>query len=277
MSTRRIMCHGRRSSADVRPIAPNISASDIIVSAWKFFTRVRFFSGASPATKSGSWVATPAGQTFALQRRAWMHPSASIIPRAEYSMSAPSDSRRIMPKPVVIFPVEIILIFSRTPNPIRALWAKIRASIPGEPMWFENSRGAAPVPPSPPSMVIKSGVIPVLTIALQIARNSRRLPMQSLNPIGLPSESFLSWATNCIRPTGVEKELWVAGEITSLPMGTLRIFEISSLTFIAGRIPPCPGFAPCESLISIILTCGLTDFSANIFALKFPSSVLQPK
>ena len=35
-----------------------------------------------------------------------------------------------------------------------------------------NSKGAAPVPPSLPSMTKKSGVIPVSTMALQIAINS---------------------------------------------------------------------------------------------------------
>src|SRR4051794_21850268 len=39
-------------------------------------------------------------------------------------------------------------------------------------MWSTNSSGAAPVPPSEPSTTMKSGRIPVSSIALQMAMNS---------------------------------------------------------------------------------------------------------
>lgn len=61
------------------------------------------------------------------------------------------------------------------------------------------------MPPSPPSTVMKSGVLPVFTIALQMPRNSRRFPMHNLKPTGLPSESSRSLATNSSNSTGVEK------------------------------------------------------------------------
>ena len=35
-----------------------------------------------------------------------------------------------------------------------------------------------------------------------------------------------------------------------------RVTEISALTLAAGNTPPWPGLAPCDSLTSIILTCG---------------------
>lgn len=54
------------------------------------------------------------------------------------------------------------------------------------PKRLVNSTGAAPVPPSAPSTVIKSGVIPVINIALQMAKNSAGLPIQSLKPTGFP-------------------------------------------------------------------------------------------
>ena len=43
------------------------------------------------------------------------------------------------------------------------------------------------------------------------------------------------------------------GEIESLPSGMPRVSATSLFTFAAGRMPPLPGFAPCASLISIIL------------------------
>ena len=52
-----------------------------------------------------------------------------------------------------------------------------------------NSSGAAPVPPSSPSTTMKSGKMPVSSIALQIARNSHGWPMHSLKPTGLPPDS----------------------------------------------------------------------------------------
>ena len=44
---------------------------------------------------------------------------------------------------------------------------------------------------------------------------------------------------------------------------TKRIDATSSLTFAAGSKPPLPGFAPCDSLISIIFTLGNTALSLN--------------
>ena len=45
-------------------------------------------------------------------------------------------------------------------------------------------------------------------MALTMAMNSTGLPMQILNPTGLPSDSSRSWATKPIISIGVEKALW---------------------------------------------------------------------
>ena len=47
--------------------------------------------------------------------------------------------------------------------------------------------------------------------------------------------------------------------------------------FSLGRMPPCAGLAPCESLISIILTCSRVAFSLNVSGQKLPSSARAPK
>ncbi len=73
----------------------------------------------------------------------------------------------------------------------------------GIPTWSEYSTGAAPVPPSAPSMVMKSGVIPSSSIALQMARKSRREPMHSLKPVGLPPARLRISAMNRTRSRGV--------------------------------------------------------------------------
>jgi hypothetical protein len=48
-----------------------------------------------------------------------------------------------------------------------------------------NSIGAAPVPPSVPSITMKSGVMPVLSIALTTAKNSQGWSTHSLKPVFL--------------------------------------------------------------------------------------------
>ena len=78
-----------------------------------------------------------------------------------------------------------------------------------------NSSGAAPVPPSLPSMTMKSGDTPVSSIALQMARNSHGWPMQSLKPVGLPCAGAACRAMKCIISIGVEKAQWRGGEMQS--------------------------------------------------------------
>ena len=107
-----------------------------------------------------------------------------------------------------------------------------------------NSSGAAPVPPSLPSITMKSGVMPVSSIALQIAMNSQLWPMHSLNPAGLPPERSRIRAIISSNPRGVEKAECAAGEMQSCPIGTPRMAEISAETLAAGSTPPWPGLAP---------------------------------
>ena len=73
------------------------------------------------------------------------------------------------------------------------------------PTLFENSAGAAPVPPSAPSTVMKSGNIFCSTIAATIDENSSGRPTQSLNPIGFPSDNSLNCSINFKRPYESEK------------------------------------------------------------------------
>ena len=111
-----------------------------------------------------------------------------------------------------------------------------------------NSSGAAPVPPSLPSTTIKSGVIPVLSIALTTARNSQGWPMQSLKPVGLPPESERRLAMNCISSMGVAKAECLAGEMQSWPISTPRISEISLRHFRRRQHAAMPGLGALREL-----------------------------
>jgi hypothetical protein len=61
---------------------------------------------------------------------------------------------------------------------------------------------------------MKSGVMPVASIALQMAKKSVRRPTHSLKPVGLPPLSVRSRSTNCSRPMGSPNSVCDGGETT---------------------------------------------------------------
>ena len=136
-----------------------------------------------------------------------MQPTAIIIARAEFVKSAPWMRRLTISVPVAILPEAPTLIFLRSPAPTSALCTIISPWVSGSPTLSSNSSGAAPVPPSDPSTMMKSGRISVSTMALTIERNSVREPTQSLKPAGLPPESSRILRTNWSSSIGVENTL----------------------------------------------------------------------
>ncbi|MCY1312854.1 hypothetical protein D9M70_633210 [compost metagenome] len=114
-------------------------------------------------------------------------------------------------------------------------------------------------------------------MALTMANHSQGWPTQNLKPTGLPPDSSRRRATNFIRPMGESKAEWVAGELQSCQGATPRASAISGVTLPAGRMPPCPGLAPWDSLISIILTCGVQAFLTKASSENAPCSSRQPK
>ena len=202
---------------------------------------------------------------------------ANMKPRAELAQSAPVARTLAISKALTILPLAPTLILSRRLRPTRVLWTNSRPSRSGTPIWSVNSSGAAPVPPSLPSTTMKSGRMPVSSMALAMPMNSHGWPRQNLKPTGLPPDSSRSWAMNCISSIGVEKALWRDGETQSSPIGTPRVAAISGVTLCLGRIPPCPGLAPWLSLISIIFTCGSRAWAAKRSGSNLPSRVRHPK
>jgi len=81
---------------------------------------------------------------------------------------------------------------------------------------------------------------------------------------------------NSSNPTGVENSVCAAGETQSFPTGMPRTLAISSLTFDPGKTPPCPGFAPCESLSSTpeVSRPDLPDDVASVPLVIFAQSAL---
>mmetsp|Transcript_24863 Transcript_24863/g.80295 ORF Transcript_24863/g.80295 Transcript_24863/m.80295 type:complete len:231 (-) Transcript_24863:937-1629(-) len=207
----------------------------------------------------------PVGQWFELHLSAWMQPSANIIERAVLHKSAPVASMRTSAKPEYTLPATMSLTWSRKLQPMSIELMNLSPSRAGMPRLSWNSAGAAPVPPSPPSMVMKSGTVPLSIIAWQSAANSSGRPTHILKPMGLPPESSRSCATNFMSPAGEEKALWRGGELQSDHGGgpRPRASAMTGVILLAGRMPPCDGLAPCESLISIILISGRVAFFAK--------------
>jgi len=173
-----------------------------------------------------------------------MQPSAIMKPRPALHQSAPSAIMRAMSKALMTLPAQPMRTRSRRFTPTNVLCTKSRPSCSGAPTWSLNSTGAAPVPPSAPSTTMKSGVMPVTSMALTMANHSQGWPRQNLKPVGLPPESVRSLAMNCIISTGVRKALWLAGEMQASPSFTPRAAAISAVTLAPGSTPPWPGLAP---------------------------------
>src|SRR6516225_5703550 len=94
---------------------------------------------------------------------------------------------------------------------------------------------------------------------------------------GLAAGQLAQLRDEVIISSGVLNAGWRAGEMQSTPMGTPRAFAISAVTLAPGNTPPWPGLAPCDSLISTILTCRSCACAANRSAQNEPSSLRQPK
>ena len=123
-----------------------------------------------------------------------------------------------------------------------------------------NTNGAAPVPPSPPSMVTKSTPRSEFAIAAMSSSQNVGSPTADLIPTGSPV-SAASSSTQSSMLSMSWKAVWREGLTQSRPCGIPRISAISSVTFAPGSKPPRPGFAPWLSLISIART-GADSISA---------------
>ena len=94
-----------------------------------------------------------------------MQPIENINGLAILTQSAPNAQTCAISKAEITFPDAPILTLSLKFAPTNALSTNTIASLRGHPMWSVNSTGAAPVPPSAPSTVIKSTYFFVLSLS----------------------------------------------------------------------------------------------------------------
>ncbi len=120
-------------------------------------------------------------------------------------------------------------------------------------------------------------MIPVSSMAFTRPRKFLGVADAELEPRGLAAGKVAQLLDKVQQALGRREGRMAAGDTQSLPMATPRMAAISSVTFAAGNTPPWPGFAPCESLISIILICGSFAVSANFSAENVPSRLRLPK
>ena len=95
-------------------------------------------------------------------------------------------------------------------------------------------------------------------------------------PTGSPVASATVSTKSSIESTS-SKTACRLGEAQSLPSGMPRISAISALTFSPGSMPPRPGLAPCDSLISMARTGADCTRSTSRGRSKRPFSSRQPK
>ena len=96
------------------------------------------------------------------------------------------------------------------------------------------------------------------------------------------------WINHSLAPTQVvshDFRVMVGGPACSASY-SMSVFNISAMSFgslsanaieALNRGAKAGGFAPCDSLTSIILTCGSRAFAVNLSASKWPASSRQPK
>ena len=232
---------------------------------------MHFSSITKPLCSFGSCVVTPVGQVFLLHCMAWIQPSENIKPRADTTQSAPAHKAQATSAGLISLPEAITFMRSRKPYSFSLSTSKGKVSWISNPISSIKVSGAAPVPPSPLSIVMKSGAqsSPRCLIVENNSSSQMPSPITVLKPTGLPvmlrnrfilssnSSSFLT-------------SRWRFGLLDVWPTGIKRILAISSLTLAAGKIPPFPGLAPWLNFISIILTAGCAATLRKVSSLNWP-------
>ena len=133
------------------------------------------------------------------------------------------------------------------------------------------------MPPSALSRVMKSGAlsIPRAWIAAHKSSSHPVWPKTNLMPVGFSDTSRTVLIRSRSDSTDVTSGCRL-GLIESLPAGMPRVLAMTSVTFSPGKMPPLPGFAPWESLISNILISGIAASSVSFATSSPPCSSRTP-
>ena len=110
-----------------------------------------------PLLQRGSWVCHAVGQVFRLHLSAWMQPSENMKPRAEVTKSAPAQIAQATSPGHDQLAAGDDADALLQPVPVAHVHHPRQRLASGMPTRSISGIGAAPVPPSPPSTVMKSG------------------------------------------------------------------------------------------------------------------------
>ncbi len=207
---------------------------------------------------------------------AWMQPIESIGSRAMLSMSQPSAMATIALSGRPSLPPPMNVTSSVSPASAKTRKTRLKATRNGRETESLNTSGAAPVPPSPPSMVTKSTPRSRLDICAARSSQNVRSPTADLMPTGSPVSSASSSTQSSMLSTSLNSACR-EGLMQSTPGRMPRIRAISSVTLAPGSRPPRPGFAPWLILISSARTGADATRSLSRSMSKRPSSSRHPK
>ena len=221
-------------------------------------------------------MATPVGQRSVWHFWDWMQPIASIASRATLTMSAPSANATTALSGIPHLPEAMKVMSSERPASAKTPYTREKPSRNGSAIESLKISGEAPVPPSPPSTVMKSTPRCRLPISSASLCQNAISPTADLMPTGRPVPSATRSTKSSSESTSENAECR-DGDAQSTPSGMPRISEISLLTLAAGSSPPRPGFAPCDSLISIARIGADSTTALSFSRSKCPSSSRQPK
>ncbi|CAM5577951.1 hypothetical protein RLIN73S_01712 [Rhodanobacter lindaniclasticus] len=174
-------------------------------------------------------------------------------------------------------PEQITLMRWRRPRRISVFTSSGSASCSGSPTPSISVCGAAPVPPSEPSTMMKSGALsmPRWSTSSHSCSIQSMPPNTALKPVGLPVSSRI-WVIASISCGTLAMSRWRFGLCESSPTGMPRIAAISSVTLAPGSRPPMPGSAPWPSLMLTIFTCLCAQIAVSLSSSSLPSGVRTP-
>ena len=203
---------------------------------------------------SGFWVAIPTGHVSKLQTLIITHPIVTSGAVAKPNSSAPRSAATNTSLPLISLPSVSIITLSLKLFWINVWWVSAIPSSQGSPALWIEFLGAAPVPPSYPDTSI--------TWAPAFATPAATVPTPdsdtSFTDILASLLAFLQSYINCAK-SSIEYISWCGGgEINETPGVECLVFAIHGYTFLAGKCPPSPGFAPCA--IFIWISCALVKY-----------------
>ena len=191
-STLRRSARPQASSRERRPRA----ASHSRVSRATKERKLTMYSGLPEKhlRRSGSCVATPAGQVLAWHCRIMTHPRQTKMVVAKPNSCAPSKAPMTTSRPVLSWPSTCRRTRRRRRLSVKVWCVSASPSSQGRPAWWMEERGEAPVPPSCPATRMTSAwalATPAATVPMPASETSLTETRASGFTV---RRSWMSWA-----------------------------------------------------------------------------------